>query len=104
MSNGGGLQPRWTDDGAWLYYVQRENESLWRVAVESGAELRLGAPEKVLDDFYAGGNSTDYDISPDGTRFMTMLAELEESFGAASEIRVVPQWTRTLDAGMRYVR
>jgi len=103
VSDRGGHEPRWTDDGAWLFYSQREEQTLWRVAVESGPELRLGSPERVLDDFFVGGYFANYDISPDGTRIMTMQPELDES-SEPGEIRVVPRWTRTLDARLRHVR
>ena len=75
MSVGGGQEPVWGPSGRELFY--RSDGKLLVVRIEeSAASLTVGAPTRVFDDHYQvdtssalGGNSN-YDISPDGQRFV----------------------------------
>ena len=72
VSSSGGTQPDWRLDGRELYYLTQE--SLMAVEVQgSGESVTFGAPRALFQfcQFRTSGSGIpDYDISPDGKRFL----------------------------------
>ncbi len=91
VSVNGGTQPRWRRDGKELFYV--EGDSLMAVPVSMGPTLRLGSPEKLFSSEalrIRSGRSSNYDVTPDGQRFV--LAEPVAAEAEEPTIRIVQNW------------
>jgi serine/threonine-protein kinase len=90
VSTGGGREPVWSRDGRELFYW-RENR-LMAVDVETGSAFKAGAPQLLFEAPYIrqptpGSGSQNYDVSPDGQRFLMVLPG-----EAAMELHVVLNW------------
>ena len=89
VSSDGGQQPRWSDDGKELFYV--EGDTLVAVSVTTSPEFSVGPATRLFEhpsltrSFYP-----QYDVSADGQRFV--LAAPVEVEGAEPSIRVVQNW------------
>ena len=72
ISKGGGRSPRWSPDGRHLFY--RNGRQMMIVAIEFGPTLRAGTPHLLFEGDYMQEleqmGAHNYDISPDGTRFV----------------------------------
>ena len=92
VSEGGGVQPRWSSTGKEIYY--RGGQHLMAVAVNaSGAEPTFGKPAPLFADEYDFGQAvsiTNYDVTRDG-RFIMLR---RGSHG--SSLRMVIHWTEEL--------
>ena len=83
----GGRQPRWSRDGAELFFV--EDDALMVVQVEHGERLSVSAPEMLFRSAAFGTSPhAHYDVSSDGRRFI--LAEYTDR--NPTRIRVVQNW------------
>ena len=67
VSSGGGTSPKWSRDGREIFYVNSSNE-LTRVAVGASSSFTV-SDQRVL---FALRGVTDFEISPDGRRFITI--------------------------------
>ena len=89
VSSNGGQQPRWSDDGKELFYV--EGETMLAVSITTSPEFSVGPVTRLFEhpsltrSFYP-----QYDVSADGQRFL--LAAPVEVEGAEPSIRVVQNW------------
>jgi hypothetical protein len=98
VSSGGGRRPRWRADGRELFYLAPDNR-LMSVAVDGrGAALVVDPPQPFFEarlrtSGYGRFGSYDYDVSPDGQRFLLNVVG-----DAAVEAlpTVVTNWTATL--------
>ncbi len=90
----GGVAPVWARDGGELFY--RSGDKMMAVTVEAGSEFRAGKPEVVFEGRYVPGNGIrpNYDISPDGQRFV-MVRSTQEGASPA-QINVVLNWFEEL--------
>jgi serine/threonine-protein kinase len=105
VSVGGGQEPVWAPSGRELFY--RHDGKLLTVAIEErGTSLTVGSPSRVLDDSYrldtggAQGEVANYDISPNGQRFV-MVEEPKLPRGVAppaTRLQVVLNWFEELKA------
>jgi len=86
VSIDGGHSPRWSRDGAELFYVV--DDRLMAVTIATGTTLDVGTPAELfrLDDTLVAGQ---YDVAADGTRFL-MVERLDDAGSAA--IAVVQNW------------
>jgi serine/threonine-protein kinase len=99
ISVGGGQEPVWAPLGRELFY--RHDRKLMAVRIEErGPSLTVGAPTRVFDDLYrldrAGsqGGVANYDLAPDGQRFV-MVEEPKPTSGGASQtvrLQVMLNW------------
>ena len=76
VSTAGGREPVWSRDGKELFYWS-ENR-LMAVDVETGSAFEAGAPQLLFEAPYIrpptpGSGSQNYDVSPDGQRFLMVL-------------------------------
>jgi serine/threonine-protein kinase len=93
ISTKGGTGPVWAPDGRELFY--REGDKMMAVAVKTDSEF-VGAKPMLL---FKGRYSSDtiranYDVSPDGRRFLMVKASEQES--ALTQINVVLNWFEEL--------
>ena len=107
MSVGGGQEPVWGPSGRELFY--RNDGKLLVVHIEeSAASLTVGAPTRVFDDHYRvdtssalGGNSN-YDISPDGQRFVMVEepgpASARGGVSQTARLHLILNWFEELKA------
>jgi Tol biopolymer transport system component/aminoglycoside phosphotransferase (APT) family kinase protein len=87
VSTGGGIQPLWRPDGRELYYVA-PNGLLMAAAVEDAEAGRYGTPQPLFDAHLEDTTDRQYDIAPDGRRFL-----LNHRAGSDSEpIVVITGW------------
>jgi Tol biopolymer transport system component len=72
VSTGGGVSPRWREDGKELFFFAAQNAYLMAVNVEgAGQELKLGTPHALFPIRGIGWRLGVYDVAPDGQRFLT---------------------------------
>jgi hypothetical protein len=70
-----------------------------RVAVASGPTWTVGAPTRVLEGRYVMGGrifSRNYDIAPDGQRFLMIKAPGVDATGATPQIIVIQHFDEEL--------
>ncbi len=101
VSVGGGVQPLWSRDGGELFY-RLANGGVVAVAIETNPRFRPGTPAVVFEENYYLGATTlgrDYDISPDGERFL-MLKPVVQADGTEAEAQIVlvQNWFEELKA------
>ena len=75
ISTGGGTRPLWAPVGQELFYLAPSG-AMMRVALENGSSWAASIPTKIVNDgYFSFGTISNpgrtYDISPDGTRFLT---------------------------------
>jgi Tol biopolymer transport system component len=85
VSTAGGRDPRWRRDGKELYYAAPDG-SLMAVPIHPGPRLEVGAPARL---FSVETGIANYDVHPDGTRFLVRTATEDVS---ESPIRAVMNW------------
>jgi hypothetical protein len=83
ISNAGGNDPVWRRSGGELYY--RNGNKMMAVSVTTSPEFRALAPRQLWEGGYASGNgascgmpgvnSSSYDLTPDGQRFLMVRHE-----------------------------
>ena len=86
VSTSGGTEPVWSPDGSELFY--RSQDQLMAVAVDLGDTFRGETPRPLFADSYqrdlsATGGPANYDITPDGQRFI--MVTLPEGSGGTGE-------------------
>ena len=98
-STNGGTQPVWGPKGQELFYVAPDG-ALMRVAVSGGGAWTAGAPTKVLESGYVtntiGLYQRNYDIAPDGERFLMLKAAGKATTSAPPQIVVVQHFDEEL--------
>jgi hypothetical protein len=104
ISVGGGGEPVWGPSGRELFY--RRDRKLMVVRIEErGGSLVVSAPALVFDDPYrpdtfgtqggvvlAQGGVANYDIAPDGTRFVMVEEPQELADTQFARIEVILNW------------
>ena len=95
ISNEGGNEPLWAKNGRELFY--RNGNKMMAVEITTQPTFRAGTPALLFEGQYyyePGPVSANYDITPDGQRFlMVKEGEREE---AATQINVVLNWFEEL--------
>jgi hypothetical protein len=97
VSREGGWEPEWAPDGTELFFRSLDGASLFGVSVDPDT-LEIGAQEIVLrnvgfptsDDW---GESSFYDVSPDGKRFLVLLEDVGPE---RAKLVVVEHWLEEL--------
>ena len=90
--------PLWHPDGTALYY--RIGDAVMAVSVEMDPTFSVGVPEVLFTgSFWSSDQSRpNYDIHPDGQRFLMMRAGIERGDSAeSSSIIVVQNWLTELE-------
>ena len=96
----GGNEPMWRGDGRELFY--RNGNRLMSVKVGADALFTASKPEVLFSgEFEAGATVpswTNYDVSPDGNRFL-MVRPAPENSGETNTLHVVTGWSRVSKEG-----
>lgn len=99
ISNEGGTEPMWNRNGRELFY--RIGDKMMAVDVSTQPGFAAGKPRQLFEGHYlmnsAGYARPDYDVSPDGQRFLMLKPVEQEQAGTApTQIIVVQNWTEEL--------
>ena len=97
VSTEGGDEPVWSPNGGELFY--RYGNQMMVVSVSSTADLRLGTPSVLFEGHYErdpfGNDARDYDVSPDGSRFLMIRREVDRD-RPQQQLNVVVNWFEEL--------
>ena len=79
VSNNGGGQPRWRSDGKEFFYLSLEGALMSLSVRESGTGLDLGIPTMLIPAdrlklAMQGPDYDDWDVAPDGQRFLMKVS------------------------------
>jgi Tol biopolymer transport system component len=90
VSTAGGAEPVWSRDGKELFY--RNGDKMMAVPVETRATFSVSTPKQLFEGSFIKDhrNDVNYDVSPDGKRFL-MVKEFEAETRTA-DINVVLDW------------
>jgi hypothetical protein len=95
ISTDGGTEPMWARNGRELFY--RNGDKMMATAVETNPVFAAGKPKLLFEGHYEtgiGAFEPDYDVSPDGQRFLMIKASEQES--APTQLNVVLNWSDEL--------
>jgi eukaryotic-like serine/threonine-protein kinase len=98
VSTKGGIDVAWSHDGKELFYLGFDGQ-LMAVAVKGDSALDVGTPRALFETHMLGatriimGFRNQYDVAPDGQRFLLNVPVWEES---SSPINVVLNWPSLL--------
>jgi eukaryotic-like serine/threonine-protein kinase len=95
ISTEGGTEPAWSGNGRELFY--RNGDKMMAVDIATQPGFAAGTPRMLFEGRYerAPFPSTNYDVSPDGQRFL-MLKPNESAEAAPTQINVVLNWFEEL--------
>jgi serine/threonine protein kinase/Tol biopolymer transport system component len=95
ISTEGGTEPAWNRNGRELFY--RSGDKMMAVDIATQHGFAAGTPRMLFEGRYeqAPFPSTNYDVSPDGQRFL-MLKPNESAEAAPTQINVVLNWFEEL--------
>jgi len=98
VSRDGGTEPRWSRDGRELFFKSRGN--LVAVSVPPGPVFTPSAPRVLfpVNAYRAANNRQQYDVSPDGQRFL-MIRDLGGN--ASGSVVYVENWLDELKAKVK---
>ncbi len=98
VSTGGGEFPMWHPSGRELFFVRGDDHRLMSVEVELNVPPIIGTPDVVLEgyDFRPSTFVANFDIAPDGDRFLVLKSETLEAGTGATELVVVENWFEEL--------
>jgi serine/threonine-protein kinase len=90
ISAEGGSEPRWSPDGREIFF--RGNGKFYAVDVATSPTFKPGTPRVLFNDrFRSQAPAPDYDVSPDGKRFL-MLSMPEGGSPSLAQINIVLNW------------
>jgi serine/threonine-protein kinase len=95
ISTEGGTEPAWNSNGRELFY--RSGDKMMAVEIATQQSFTAGKPRVLFQGRYVPSPATapNYDVSPDGQRFM-MLKPSEQEASAPTQINVVLNWFEEL--------
>jgi hypothetical protein len=94
ISTDGGNEPLWARNGRELFY--RNGDKVMAVDITTQPSFQAGTPRMLFEGEYERrNNETNFDISPDGQRFL-MIKPSEQQAQAATQIHVVLNWFEEL--------
>lgn len=93
VSQAGGLQPVWARNGRELFY-QNGAKMLVSAAVLPGSTFVLGAQTPLFSTapFASNGIAVNYDVSPDGQRFLFLRMPPTPTAERATELVQITNW------------
>ena len=96
ISTEGGDEPLWSHDGRRLYF--RSGNRMMAAAIETDGGFRPGAVRVLFaGNYYNDREVRNYDLSPDGTRFLMIKEdEADDGAGPLTELIVVENWFEEL--------
>jgi len=98
VSENGGSNAIWSRDGRQLFY--RHDDQIMAVEVEPGPGFATGKPAVLFSGRYRM-TGRDFDVSPDGTRFVMMRSNDPRT---TTRLNVLLDWWRAVDSRLRVDR
>jgi len=99
VSTAGGTRPLWARSGQELFYASPTG-AIMRVGVERGPSWAATPPTMLVKEGYFtmsdGNPGREYDVSPDGQRFLMIKEGGADASGAPPQIIVVQHWVEEL--------
>ncbi len=96
VSKGGGNQPHWRRDGKELFYISADSKMMAVEMAGASGSFQSGIPKALFAAPVWGGgtatNTTRYDVTADGKKFLINSVPAETTPGASSPITVVLNW------------
>ena len=95
ISTEGGLEPVWSRNSRELFY--RNGDKLMATAVETAPTFAASKPRVLFEQHFEKGIfpfEANYDVSPDGQRFLLVMASEAESTPA--QVNIVLNWSDQL--------
>lgn len=89
VSTDGGEEARWNEDGTEIYY--ETPEGVFAVSFDAKGPT-IGTPELVVPDW--GDNMIEFDVAPDGQRFIVRRSDRADRFPPD---RLITDWPRLLE-------
>ena len=96
VSNGGGVQPRWSMDGSELYFIN--GDSLMRARVRGGTMFAFDEPVELFDARRLGIRALEYDALPGGGFLMVRQIPGTDPSDLPA-LMLVQGWQSTLEPG-----
>jgi Tol biopolymer transport system component len=104
ISTNGGEQPAWSPNGRELFYVQgggfnsgSSGRTLMSVKVATAPAFQAGTPEPMFENTDLRSNwGRNYDVAPDGQRFLLLLSREAPSNLAPAQMIFVQHWLEEL--------
>ena len=101
ISTSGGKEPVWSPDGRELFY--RTADQVMVVSVDTAGPFRYAGPEVLFVGSYGldtsiSGGVPNYDVAPDGQRFLMIKAADTATDDTSTEIVLVLNWIEELKA------
>ena len=99
VSSTGGSVPRWRRDGKELFYLSADNKLMAATVNGQGSAFEVAAVRMLFEvhsrlTFYRGyGAGSNYDVSPDGQRFLVNAVVSRET---TAPITLIVNWTGAL--------
>jgi serine/threonine-protein kinase len=103
VSNDGGTDPVWKRGGGELFY--RNSDSMMAVPVSTASGFTAGRPQELWKGHYSHGmssscgppgfSSSNYDVTPDGRRFL-MIKDEDQDSSTSKQIVIVLGWAGEL--------
>jgi serine/threonine-protein kinase len=96
ISTGGGSEPMWAQSGKELFY--RSGQKMMVASVETQPTFKAETPRLLFEGYYDGtwfDLTSDYDISPDGQRFLMIKWQTEET-STPTQLIIVQNWFEEL--------
>jgi eukaryotic-like serine/threonine-protein kinase len=93
ISTDGGSNTRWRRDGKQLYYISPDFKLMAVDVSAHGNEFTAGVPRALFPLNIKHANGTQYDVSPDGKRF---LINTPNDRAEAAPLTLVQNWTAAL--------
>jgi serine/threonine-protein kinase len=100
VSASGGMKPLWGPDGRELFYLTNDG-ILMGVQMQTDPTLVVGRADMVSQTgYFTGGTGRNFDITPDGSRFLMIkvasLRDVDDPFEGLTRIQVVENWFEEL--------
>jgi Tol biopolymer transport system component len=96
VSTAGGTYPVWKRDGSELFFVQLDGQMMSSAVKSAGKEFEFAAPKPLFKTRMLLNNFHEYDVSPDGQRFLigTLVGDTK-----AQPPTVILNWTAEIKRG-----
>ncbi len=92
ISRDGGIMPLWSPDGRELFYLS-SGRQLMAVTVRTDPSFTFGNPAIIFEGFSTlGALGRNYDISPDGKRFLMIKEGVPGDEAHATQVILVQNW------------
>ena len=97
VSNAGGQEPRWRQDGRELFYLSPEGKMM-SVAVTTGASFEAGSPVALFQTNrrqpVSAQDVFSYDVSSDGQKFL-IITKMNEA--SAAPLSITLNWASEME-------